>query len=329
LKGEEMDKFSSVVNDSLSLLSKNKEWVCRYEGYAKEIIENIGLIKGKKKTFHQWAPLYLYMNITNAKSSTPIFSLRYLGQNVALINVSENKVTMKNKGEIKNNNERDFRCSVDFHNKDWTSKEAKEFRKYFSNNPARQPNKGNKGNEEHRIESMFLTEFSKKQGKFENLKNIQPVKIAGVARFQMPTPLSASGSNIKYAKERGGGIDILARVRRDGRTTLCIVEVKYLKSEPKKAVTQGLYYAVFIRELLRSKSGDKWWHIFGFSGTVREKLTFYVCCVMPKKAEKNDTSFGKKQLFIENDTIELHYIYFSESEDGKINNIVTSLETEK
>ena len=77
-----MDKFSLAIKDSLSLLNENKEWVCRYAGYAKEIIANVGVIRNKKKIFHQWAPLHLYMNVTKAKSSSPSFSLRYLGQDV-------------------------------------------------------------------------------------------------------------------------------------------------------------------------------------------------------------------------------------------------------
>lgn len=339
MKEKEMDKFSLAIDDSLSLLRENKEWVCRYAGYAQEIIANIDLIRNKKKIFHQWAPLYLYMNVTKAKSSAPIFSLRYLGQRVAFVNVSGKRVTLKdmagadddNDVRMRENNERDFGCSVAFHDKTWTSVEAKEFRKYFSSNPVRR-SENNKGNEERRVESMLLTEFSKSQGKFKNVKlhNIQPIKIAGIARFQMPTPLRASGSQVQYVK-KGGGIDILARVGRGRGTTLCIMEVKdeYINREPpEKAITQGLYYAAFIRELLRSKSGNDWWHIFGFGGTVRKKLTLYVCCVMPfNKAGVSDTSFRRNRISIGNDTIELHYIYFSE--DGKVNNIETSLEGKK
>lgn len=49
-----MEKFDLAINDSLSLLSENKEWLSRYEGYAKDIIANIDLIKSEKKIFHQW-----------------------------------------------------------------------------------------------------------------------------------------------------------------------------------------------------------------------------------------------------------------------------------
>ena len=146
----------------------------------------------------------------------------------------------------------------------------------------------------------------------------------------MPTPFSASGNNVEYIK-KGGGIDILARVGRGRGTTLCIMEVKdeYVKREPpEKAITQGLYYATFIRELLRSKCGNEWWNLFGFGGTVRKKLTLYVCCVMPfNKAGASDTNFSRIRLPIGNDTIELHYMYFSEN--GKINRIETSLGARK
>lgn len=330
-----MDKFGLAIEDSKSLLNENKEWVCRYAGYAKEIIANIDVIRDKKKIFHQWSPLYLYINVTKAKSTAPTFSLRYLGQDVAFINISGNDVKLmdaKHKGsdkheKLQRQNERDFGCCTNFHDRKWRSSEAKELRKYFSNNPARGC-ENNKGNEEHRVESMLLTEFSKKRGKFKNanLHYIQPVKIAGIARFQMPTPFGASGSKVKYTK-KGGGIDILTRVGRGRRATLCIMEVKdeYTKLEPpEKAITQGLHYATFIRELLRSACGNDWWNIFGFGGSVRKKLTLYVCCVMPfNKAGASDRSFGGHQLSIGNDAIELHYIYFSE--DGNINSIETSL----
>ena len=180
-----MDKFSIAIRDSLKLLSTNKEWICRYEKYAKEIIANVDVIKNKKKMFHQWTPLYLYMNVTKAKASTPTFSLRYLGQDVAFINVSGKDVMLKDTKckdsgrfeRLKRQNERDFGCSIDIHDKKWTSPEVKEFRKYFSNNPVRR-SEDNKGNEEHRVESMLLTEFSKSQGKSKNVKlhNIQPIK---------------------------------------------------------------------------------------------------------------------------------------------------------
>ena len=143
-----MDKFNLAIINSLKLLKDNKEWVCRYENYAKEIIANIDVIRNKKKAFHQWAPLYLYMNVTKAKASLPTFSLRYLGQDVAFVKVSEQEVILKDSNNDRNmklKNQRDFGCSVDFHGKNWRSAEAKEFRRYFSRYPVRR-SKNNKGN---------------------------------------------------------------------------------------------------------------------------------------------------------------------------------------
>ncbi|MBU1044744.1 MAG: hypothetical protein KJ915_10155 [Candidatus Omnitrophica bacterium] len=330
-----MHKFNLAVKDAIRLLSENTEWVSRYSEYAKAIVANRSVIKDKKKMFHQWSPLYLYMNVNRAKSCSPTFSLRYFGQDVAYLNISGKEVKLKDEkcrdntkyGKLRRQNQRDFGCSIDFHDKKWTGTEARNFRKYFLSNPARN-RKNNKGNEEHRVEDLLLTEFSKRQGRIKKTKlhNIQPIKIAGVARFQMPTPFGASGKQVKYSK-KGGGIDILARVGKGRGTTICVMEVKdeYLKKEPpQKAITQGLYYATFIRELLRSSCGNDWWNLFGFSGTVRKKLNICVCCVMPfNKSGDSDKSFGGYQMPIENDTFELHYMYFSE--DGKINNIKTSI----
>jgi len=99
---------------------------------------------------------------------------------------------------------------------------------------------------------MLLTEFSKKSGKDKVLCNIQPVKIAGIARFQMPTPLYASDiKNVEFAKWEGGGIDILSRIGTGNATKLCIMELKdenAPKEPPTKAIFQGLAYATFIRE---------------------------------------------------------------------------------
>ena len=144
---------------------------------------------------------------------------------------------------------------------------------------------------------MLLTEFSKKSGKDKVLCNIQLVKIAGIARFQMPTPLYASDiNNVKYAGPRGGGIDILSRVGTGSATKLCIMELKdenAPKEPPAKAIQQGLAYATFIRELLRSGCGQEWWKIFGFSSKLPGQLELYVACVMPFINNYN-TSFANK-----------------------------------
>ena len=174
---------------------------------------------------------------------------------------------------------------------------------------------------------MLLTEFSKKSGKDKVLCNIQPVKIAGIARFQMPTPISAAKiKKVEFAGAGGGGIDIISRIGTVKATKLCIMELKdenAPKEPPAKAILQGLAYATFIRELLRSKGGQDWWKIFGFSSKLPEQLELYVVCVMPS-ISNNDTSFANKIIKTAKDSFHLHYIYFQEK-DNKVVDIMTSL----
>ena len=325
---EFMEKCQHIVSNVSDLLSTNNEWEQRYHNYGKAVLLNTEAILSKKEQFHEWAPLFLYMNVTQAKDSMG-FSLRFLGQDVAKLTVNRNGIKLSTKDkELNKTNKRDFNCDIQLDNVDWRSKEATEFRKYFSNISERTRNSAKK-NEEHRIESLLLTEFSKTDAKEKILLNIQPVKIAGIARFQMPTPLSASKvEEIKYSNSpgSGGGVDIMSRIGRGGGVKLCVMEVKdeYKSNEPpQKAILQGLAYAVFIRELLRSEGGNVWWEIFGFDGNFPKKIDLYVASVMPQK-ENFDTSFADMTLTKDEDIFHLHYIYFREHQN-RIENFVTSL----
>ncbi|MCB4791074.1 MAG: tetratricopeptide repeat protein [Elusimicrobia bacterium] len=349
VNGDSMDKplcdenyqdYLDTIQTASNLLNKNNEWINRFAEYAKGIKKNISRIKNKKDSFNQWSPLYLYMNVSQAKGDA-IFNLRYLGQSVADIDVKSDgsvKSIKLDQNRYKKHNEDYFGFIHNYEDDktiwEWSGKDAtaaKAFRKHFCNNPQRIKVEQKKENHEHRIESMFLTEFSKRDAKDKRkeLRNIQPVKIAKIARFQMPTPFSAS-NDLKYPKNgKGGGIDILARVGKGNSTKLCIMELKdenTAKEPPKVAIKQGLAYATFISKLLRSKSGKKWWNIFGFSGKVRKDLKLLVACVMPisEYKERNNESFKGIKIVHEGCTFELHYIYFKE-EINKILEINTSL----
>jgi len=317
--------YIKMISRVQRLLVEHTEWFNRYVEYAAKINTNLGAIRKNKLKFHEWAPLYLYMNVAAAKGQG-IFSLRYLGQDVAKLKVGIGKITISTKG-FDENNKASFGCTIELVDDEWKSDKAASFRRYFSS-PDGVVGKLKKRNEEHRIESMFLTEFEKKKSIDKVLCNIQPVKIAGIARFQMPTPLSASDiNNIKYVGPAGGGIDIISRIGTGGTTKLCIMELKdenVSKEPPAKAILQGLAYAVFIRELLRSKSGEEWWKIFGFSGKLPKPLELYVTCVMPSSVKNNDTSFSNKVITTGKDTFNLNYIYF-DKEDNVVGRIETSL----
>ena len=307
----------------LLIEKENTEWISRYAGYAEIINKNLETIRKNKLKFHEWAPLYLYMNVLEAKGRL-VFSLRYLGQDIAKLKVAPGKITISTKG-FDEKNEACFRCTVKLVDNEWQSDKAASFRHHFSN-PPKALGLANKKNEEHRIESMFLTEFAKKKSKDKILCNIQPVKIAGIARFQMPTPLSAAKvKKVKFVGTAGGGIDIMSRIGTGNSTKLCIMELKdenKPSEPPSKVILQGLAYAVFIREILRSYSGAKWWKIFGFNGKLPEQLVLNVTCVMPSSVKNNDTSFGGTIITTGKDSFNLNYIYFNEG-----NNEVAGIET--
>lgn len=321
--------FDKVIKDTQIELQNKTEWVGRYCKYANDILNNMTAISTARKSFREWDPLKAYLTTSNAKSisKTVRFELRFLGQTVAML-TSDGNSTLLDSRRYDANNKRDFSCSISVHSEDWTGKKAQEFRKHFKNWNKPRNSTGNKSNEEHRIESLLLTEFSKKSSINKAIKGIQPVKIGGV-RFPMPTPLKACNhKKIDYSGPRGGGIDILTRVGTGGKnTTLCIMELKDENKQsepPSETIKQAIAYATFVRELLRSESGQLWWKLFGFGGTVPQQLVLYAACVMPS-GPNDDKSFANGSLDIYNgkgyDKIILQYVYFTEQR------IITAIST--
>lgn len=323
--------MKDAIDEAQKLLLENKDkWVPRYKGYAEEINKKKTNIKYLRQTFREWEPLSFYISTTNIKKTKKslFLDVRYKGQSVATLKATQNSITLSTKSnkDVKNNtNLRDFNCSIRLNDDKWLDDKAAEFRKYFSKNPPRLRVKDNKGNEEHNVESLLLTEFSKKIGKNKQILGIQPIKI-GEIRFAMPTPISASDhkKTLTYPK-KGGGIDIFARTGKGSSTFLTVIEVKDQNKNtepPTDALKQAIQYAVFIRELLRSECGQDWYNIFGFSGNVPNKLKIRVACAMPD--DILEKSFAGNIYSIGNDELECHYIYFKY--DGKqVSNFQTSL----
>jgi len=308
-------EWTDTIDITRSCLLENiNDWETRYEDYAREIINKKDIISNDRNLFHKWHPLYVYLNISQALSTTNHinFSLRFHGQNVAKIFVKNNKVIISTK-KFDSTNGKHFSYKDSLDNIDWNSEKASNFRKFFSQAKIRT------GNNEHRIESGLLKELEGRSAKNKSLTNIQPIKIFDDARFQMPTPIAGSKKkNVKYSSFRGGGIDILARYKAGSNTRLCIIEVKdeYNNSEPPtKVLKQALAYATFVQLLLRSKSGKEWWNLFGFSKPLPEKLDINVVCAMPV-IDNPDKSFIGITIPIENDTFHLHYIYFKDNKNS-------------
>ena len=303
-----------VVEKTRSLLKTNPEWPARYADYANKIQGSIPFISASRSSFRESSPLKVYLNITSAKGArrSVSFELRYLGQTVAELKGNKNKGFRLSTKRYRTTNRRDFDCDIWLPSADWRGEDSATFRSFFKARKGPRLGDSNRANEEHRLESLLLTEFSRRKSKEKPLLGIQPVRIAGV-RSPIPTPISASNPRaIKYSGTRGGGIDILARTGTGGRAMhLCILELKIKggRRESASAMEQAVAYTTFVRELLRSESGAAWWRLFGFGGDVPESLELYSACAMPLDAH-NETSFGRRELNIEGDTIRLHYLYF-------------------
>lgn len=305
----DLDSLYSVITSVRKMLDANNEWVDRYAAYAEKIQQNSDKIIQFKKQFKEWKPLYLYMAVGHAKDKPYAFRLKYQGQEVAELNAhSRYSSPLLRTTDQLESNKKFFGASISLKDADWRSQEASKFRKFFSERPMKVVAKSH----EHTLESIFLTEIEKRtaKDKDDKLCGIRPVKFADIARFQLCTPLKASKPRqIGYSGVSGGGIDVLARVGIGSSVRLCVMELKDNYEFPQQSMEQALAYAVFLQELLASKSGDDWLKIFGFSGNgdkLREIIK--VCVVMPIGENAPCQSMRIKT---ERGVIELHYIYLN------------------
>jgi hypothetical protein len=320
-------EFTAVIKETQLLLKNNSGWRGRWVDYAKQISDKKPIIDSVRKSFRERPPLMVYLNITSAKTANKSvnFELRYKGQTVAELtgNIDgRHKLSTEGTKSYKENNKDHFGCDIPLEKAEWDGKDAAKFRSFFKHRRGVRNVDADRSNDEHRLESLLLTEFSIVKNK--KTRNIRPVRFGSV-RFPMPTPIIASNhKNPQYPqygkRDKGGGIDILARTGKGGKAThLCIMELKdenTRREPPKDAMKQAVAYTTFIRELLRSDAGEAWWKLFGFGGggKVPKPLVLYAACVMRSNLN-NDYSFRDMELEIEEDTIKLHYLYFTEEND--------------
>jgi len=99
-----------VVEETLSLLNENDEWRNRYKEYGKKISTNINFIKTVRRSFNEWSPLKIYLNISSAKNAknSVKFELRYLGQTVADLKANMDAGHKLNTRHYEKTNRRDF-----------------------------------------------------------------------------------------------------------------------------------------------------------------------------------------------------------------------------
>jgi len=274
-----MSSFLETVEDIQELLCSKVDWQKKYADYAKNLYDNESKIKNFAKKFLKWPPFRYYMRLGNAKEGNMVVAMRFKGQDVAFLKIKNDIVTISTK-ESDKSNKKYFHCPIELKDVSWAQdKKAQEFRKFFKDIEEESKSK------EHKIESLLLKEFSKKESKNKPLLNIQPIKIANRFDFQFPTQINASDI-IKYAPKRGGGIDILARIGVGGATSLCVIELKDENEPVSKVITQATAYATFLQALLRSKSGELWYKLFGFKREIPKNLKIYAVSLMPYKNEQ-------------------------------------------
>lgn len=247
------------------------------------------------KQFRRAEPLRPYISVSSAKkgshTSNPTisFSLRYQGQEVAVLVVKEKerKRSVKIDSKTDENNRKYFGVSTNKSEFSWDSSEAVEFRREFKKRPSDTKRKDT----EHHIESEFLKQMGiDSKIKFDGtLINIQPVLFAGFP-LQFPLPIS---SNTGRPKASRGNIDIVARRGAGKGTKISIWELKK-PNATGNAIKQAYIYAVTVLKVLRSRSGKFWYQdIFGFNGKLPSKLTIEAVVAVSIENEK------KKMTFIE------------------------------
>jgi hypothetical protein len=295
----------------VSKLLENGEWIERYNKYADKLIKNEGKFKNGYKKFKVKSPLYAYTNVSMSMGGSLEYDLRFSGQSIAIIGVNnDGKVFISTKKKDESN-KKYLEIDIKLDNNDWLSANATKFRKHFYDNSSL---KGK--SPEHSMENKLLAEFKKNRSENKKLCNIQPVRLFDDLFFQMPTPLTAS-KDVKYSGANGGGIDILSRVKhKNNETRLCVMELKdeYSNSEPpKKVMEQAVAYATFVAHLLRSKSGNKWYKLFGYKDHVPKQLTIDVATLMPKPKESIPLeNFGEEIDVFSDTTLKLYSLYFTE-----------------
>lgn len=321
-----------IANYCLNLLEDNKEWVARFAGYVDKLNRVSSCYRQNRRKFRVKSPLSVYTSVSKATGGRE-YDLRYKGQSVGIIYVEGDKVLLTtNPKKMKKSGEYYFSWGKRAVKVDWHSAEATTFRKHFvdslhGDEKTKSP--------EHNIESHMLQELSKTLRKQKKLLcHIQPVKLSGCF-FQMPTPFSASKHQFapEYTGSRGGGIDILARVRHSSSDVrLCVCELKdeNKASESEKAVSQqAIAYATFIGKLLKTKEANNasWWKLFGFSRDIPDHMDIDVVTVMPpsntcNKTERHEAVVALPGIDV---SLHLHSIYFEADSTGEIQSISGSL----
>jgi len=289
----------------------------RLDDWLRKLQDAEKLIRQARSVFHQWDPLRLYVSVANVRSrSRVVFSLRFFGQEVAELFVTDKQSVLR----LKRHSEKNFKyfgCELNDGDYFWKGRKAREFRSHFKQKALSSKGKPGVGIPEHRVESKFIQEMQRGSGKFGVSElQIQPVTIGGCP-LQFPVPISASSGR---PKKGNGNIDILARHRgAKGKTRLSVWELKRPHTYGRPA-QQACIYALTLLQILRhSRNGGKWYRLFGYKSRIPKRLEIQAVVGITgdqqtrfegEAAElKRNTPFE-----IDGDSIQLYAAYYAEGE---------------
>ncbi|MGA2219004.1 MAG: hypothetical protein ABSG51_13000 [Terracidiphilus sp.] len=288
-------------------------------GWAEKLREANNALLSARQKFYEWYPLKLYISYSTATQSPITFSLRYLGQQVATLQVKANDVvyiTIPPKTAAVNTR----LCGISLTGEyPWRGAEAQAFRRHFRSLEHCEYHSGVKS-EEHHIESEFLRHMKDPTGsKFHGtLRGIQPVTLGGLP-FQFPVPISGHEGVPAPTK---GNIDILARRGTGKGTKISVWELKR-PTITAHAIEQAYIYSVTLLKMLRTpQSGDFWYRdIIGFGCKVPRKLAIESVVAVSIASDRNRKEFEDKlrafksehPLSIGADTISLHIANYQKS----------------
>lgn len=323
-----LQDYQSFAERVQKLLRNDTGWQDLYAGYAADLLAGKDQLARDRKAIgglkELW-PLYCYVSIDGVRKG--YFDLRFLGQNVGRIKVKNGVpwLTVDKKTDQSSREYYGYKLGPIIR-KRWDAEDAQAFRDHYlslAEDLTKLPRQ-----KEHMVESALFSELEKEKGDGKTLKFIQPFRGAPGVRLHMKTALSASGCSKSPQKDptlankgNGGDIDVFCRRRTSNRTRLTVIEVKdENKSEEPfhLVIRQAIAYAVFIRELARSKSGPDWKKLWGMENQPWETEGFTINAVaaMPK-GETTDFPFAKMKLELKSedpegpsDWIELHYMAF-------------------
>lgn len=298
-------KLKEMIEQTQKIMNENKDWKAQYSNLAQAMWENQELIKKFYREIKDYEHLQFYL--TDVSTTPPItytVSVKYLGQTVAEITISNDEVHISTE-RYNETNKKDWGCDMEL-NGNWKDVHTLKFLNYFEGDIV----KKTKDNGKSKIESLLLAEFSKTAAADKLMTGIQPIKFQRLL-YPMPTILNSN-------------INILVRTKVRRITIINPLDPANENETTEELLTKATKQAVFLINLLHSESGDLWYKIMGFKGRIPSNITIKVCYALPNKLESKEKVFEPFQLKCGNDNIEYHYMFYGEGKN-EINSLKTSL----